>query len=181
MEFVLREGNFVHVLAVLILLSRLGDVGSTLLVTPNLVLEANPVARRFRRPTFIVGFMLALVPYYDLGVGIMVLVPSVLVTAHNLGRGWLASTLGEMEMMALLKSAARRSSRRKALTFTLSSAAATALAGVVLLSISGGGDHPSSWFALGILAYAGAMAFHGSLFVIRIFHQARLGDGVGAG
>jgi hypothetical protein len=37
---------FVHILARLVFLSRVGDIGSTWLVTPKLLLEANPFVRR---------------------------------------------------------------------------------------------------------------------------------------
>jgi hypothetical protein len=171
-ETLLRDGQFEHTLAVLILISRIGDVGSTLLVTPNLRLEANPLARRFKWPTLILGFGLAFVPYYSTAFGVMALVPSLLVTASNLGRGWFARGLGEVEMLALLQRAARKSSRMIALGFVLSSAATIGLAGSVLLMLSGGAGTWAYWFALGILTYGLAIAVHGSLFVLRIFRTA---------
>jgi hypothetical protein len=39
-----------HTIAFLLLLARLGDIGSTYLATPNLKLEANVLARRFKWP-----------------------------------------------------------------------------------------------------------------------------------
>jgi hypothetical protein len=38
--------NFDHVLAALLLISRLGHIGTTYLITPTLRLEANPVVRK---------------------------------------------------------------------------------------------------------------------------------------
>jgi hypothetical protein len=39
-----------HVIAFLLLIARLGDVGSTYLLSPTLKLEANPIMRRLRWP-----------------------------------------------------------------------------------------------------------------------------------
>ena len=60
-----------HGLALLIFVGRLGDIWSTHFLTPNLVLEANPLVRRFKRSTFALGFLLCLVPYFDVNLGVM--------------------------------------------------------------------------------------------------------------
>jgi hypothetical protein len=44
-EAVYNADWFTHITAVLVLLSRLGDIVSTRLVTPTLQLEANSIAR----------------------------------------------------------------------------------------------------------------------------------------
>ena len=78
-----------HVLALLIFIGRAGDVLSTLFITPSMVLEANPLARRFKWPTMILGFALCALPYFDIQLAIMAAVLSFLVTASNLGKdGW---------------------------------------------------------------------------------------------
>src|SRR5215831_21256130 len=79
-----------HLLALVILFGRLGDVGSTLFVTPTLLLEANAIVRRFKWLPIMLGFALCFVPYLDVRLGVMVAVPSLLVTASNLSRGWVA-------------------------------------------------------------------------------------------
>src|SRR5262245_34272963 len=100
-EFLARGHNLQHVLAALILLSRAGDVVITLLVSPTLQLESNPLARRFFRVVAVLSFAFCLVPYYSTALAVMVLVPSLLVSASNLGRGWVARALGEGEWMAV--------------------------------------------------------------------------------
>jgi hypothetical protein len=65
LRWLLDEAHFVHVLAALVLLSRIGDVVSTLLVTPTFALEANALARRFKRSVMLLGFGLVAVPYYN--------------------------------------------------------------------------------------------------------------------
>lgn len=67
LEFFFSEDHFTHTLAALVLVSRLGDIGSTLLATPTLALEANPMARRFKKSTLMLGLGLAFFPYVRLG------------------------------------------------------------------------------------------------------------------
>jgi hypothetical protein len=172
LEFFFSGDHFTHTLAALVLVSRLGDIGSTLLATPTLALEANPMVRRFKKPTLMLGLALALMPYYSAPLGVVVLVPSLFVTGSNFLRGWVAHAVGEAEVLALLYRAARRTSRSKALAFTFGGTAAIALAGFVLLLLSGGSDTWAYWFAYGILMYAVAIGVHGTFFICRIFRQA---------
>jgi hypothetical protein len=173
-EFLARGHNLEHVLAALILLSRAGDVGSTLLVSPTLRLETNPLARRFFKVVALLSFGFVLVPYYSTALAVMVLVPSLLVSASNLGRGWVARALGETEFMLMLERAAARSSRRVALMFSIASGMFIILAGLVLLVLSGGETSWGYWFAIGMMLYGFAMAFYGSLFAARLFRRVRL-------
>jgi hypothetical protein len=168
-EFLVR--HFEHLLAALIFVGRVGDIASTLLVTPHMKLEMNPLARRAKRPTMALGFLMCLVPYWHTGFGVATVVVFFLVSANNLLRGWLPRALGETEYWALLLAAARRISRRVALAFVLSSALFTALVGGLLMLLSG----PNAWgfwVATGILGYSGAIAFHSCVFVGRIFRAA---------
>ena len=172
LEFFFSDDHFTHTLAALVLVSRLGDIGSTLLATPTLALEANPMARRFKKSTLMLGLGLAFIPYYSTPLAIVVLVPSLFVTGSNFLRGWVAHAVGEAEMLALLYRAARRTSRSRALAFTFGGTAAIAMAGAVLLLLSGGSDTWAYWFACGILMYALAIGVHSTFFILRIFRQA---------
>jgi hypothetical protein len=174
LAFLFSEATFPHTLAVLVLVSRLGDISSTLLVTPTLALEANQLVRRFRRTTLVLGLALALVPYYNTALGIVVLVPSLFVTGSNLIRGWVAHALGETELQALLHRAARQTTRLRALSFVIGGAFAFAMAGALLMLMSGGPAAWAYWFAYGILAYALAIAIHGTFFLRRVFGDAGL-------
>jgi hypothetical protein len=49
-EYIITHVTIEQLLCALILVARLGDIGSTYLVTPNLLLEANPVVRKLRWP-----------------------------------------------------------------------------------------------------------------------------------
>lgn len=157
-----------HLLALAVLLSRLADLGSTYLVTPSLALEGNEFVRRFRWPYAVLTLAICFVPYLDLGLGVMVLVMSLLVSAANLRSAWLVRALGETRYLELLRDAAARSGRRAVFASVLASAVLVSLTGLLLLHF-----YPTpSWawyFALGLLAYAGAMALHGSTFALRLF------------
>ena len=92
-----RADGFTHLLAFLVLLSRIGDVVSTRLVTPTLRLEANPIVRRLGWRFAATTLVIAVVPYFLLPLGVVVLTTSLLVAGSNLSRGWLVHALGEAE------------------------------------------------------------------------------------
>jgi hypothetical protein len=75
-----------HIIAFLLLLARLGDVGSTYLISPTLKLGANPIVRRLRWPFAGFTVLAAAIPYYSLPAGVAVLVVSLLVCASNCSR-----------------------------------------------------------------------------------------------
>ena len=161
------------VLIALLFVARLGDIGSTWIATPNLKLESNPVVRRFRWWYAWATLLIAFVPLLSAGVGITLLVASLLVTSSNLSKGWLMRTLGEDGYLELMRQVAVRSSLPIALTFMLASAAAVGLLGWLALWASGGGDNVVYWGATGILIYAGAMAFYGTISTVRLFRSVR--------
>jgi hypothetical protein len=97
-----------HVIAFLLLLARLGDIGSTYLISPTLKLETNPIVRRFRWPFAAATVLAAALAYYSLPVGVAFLIGSLLVCAANCSRVWLVRTLGESEYHLLLIRVARR-------------------------------------------------------------------------
>jgi hypothetical protein len=160
-------------LALIILIGRLGDVLSTLFVTPTLALEGNPVARRFKLPTMLAGFVLCIFPYLDVALGVMVAVPSLLVTASNLSRGWMARALGEQEVAAIILRAAARGSLATTLAMIWTAAMFVALAAGLLFWLSWNGDELTLYFAAGILLYGLALGIHGSFFFVRVFGRAR--------
>ena len=80
------------------------------------------------------------------------------------------------EYVRVLQRAAAASTLRGAIAFALASSGTFAFAGLVLLVISGGPDAWPYWFALGVLIYAGAMAFYTCGFLRRLYRQvARTG------
>jgi hypothetical protein len=142
-------------------------------VTPNMVLEGNPVARRFKWPTMAGGFVLCLIPYYDVLLGIMVAVPSLLVTASNLSRGWMARALGEREIEAIILRAAARGSLATTLAMVWVAAVFVTIAGGLLMWLSWDTDNMAAYFAFGVILYGFAVAIHSSFFFVRIFRRVR--------
>ena len=168
--------TFTHTVAVLLLVSRLADVLSTRLVTPTLRLEANPFVRQLGWRFAVSSLLLALIPYFMLPVGIAILAASLLVSASNFSRGWLAHAVGEDTYEELLMRAGQTGRRRTALDFVLTGGGFACLAGLILMWLSGSQDHPAHWFGFGIVVYGGAVAGYGYLFVARTFERAGSGS-----
>jgi hypothetical protein len=170
-DFFRDEAHFTHLLAALVLLSRIGDVASTRLMSPALRLEANPLVRRLGWPFAYVTLLLALVPYYNTAMGVAALTTSSFATAGNLSRGWVARALGEAEIEAFALRAARRSSLRAALGFVLASAAVIVLIGGIEMMLTGDRQW-GYWFGFGIVVYGFAIALHGASYTRRLFRSA---------
>ncbi len=164
-----------HILALVILVGRIGDVASTLFVTPKLILETNPIVRRFKWPTMVLGFALCLMPYFDIRFGVMVAVPSLLITSSNLSRGWVSRAIGEREMETFLLRAAARGSLRVVVSMLSVAIGFFLSAAGLLLYISRGPESLEYWVGVGMGAYAVVVGVHGSLFAVRLFHKARHG------
>src|SRR5512132_741690 len=159
-----------HVLFALLLVSRLGDVISTRLATPTLALEANPLVRRLGWRFALATLLLPLVAYFDTSLAMMVLVPSLLVTASNLSKGWGMRTMGENAYLELVQGLARRSRVWEPLSFL--AGACVAVAGATLCTLEGP-SHWGYWFGLGVIVYGAAMAVHGTAFILRLFKSAK--------
>jgi hypothetical protein len=157
-----------HVIAFLLLLARLGDVGSTYLISPTLKLEANPIVRRLRWPFASVTILAAAIPYYSLPAGVAFLVVSLLVCASNCSRVWLVRTMGESEYHLLIIGIARRAPLALSLVFCLLSPLCMAtIGGVLLLFYPSPKDDWAAWFAIGFIMYAMVVGLYGSLAFLR--------------
>lgn len=171
-EFI--NGHFEHVLCGLLLLSRIGDVGSTYLVTPKMQLEANPLMKKLGWKFALLTLLVCFVPYYSTNMAVFMLVPFLFVTSANIGKIWFARAYGETEYRELLLQVARKSKLSHAIAGTIVSASFLALAGLVLLYLAPDPDHDwGYWFALGLILYAIIIGLYGSLFFRRIFKAAR--------
>ena len=165
-------GNLEHVLCVLLLIGRIGDVATTYLVTPNLVLEANPVVRRFGWPFALLTIGVAVLPYFNTAFAVVALMTSLLVSASNARSIWMARALGESEYMALLMKTASKSKLSHALLGTAASSFFVALAGgTVLLFYPSPDEDWGFWLGVGIVLFAAAYFLHGTFFVVRLFRR----------
>jgi hypothetical protein len=158
----LNNAQLTHLIAFLLLLARLGDVGSTYLITPTLKLEANPIARRLRWPFAAVTVLAAAVPYYSLPMGITFLVVSLLVCASNCSRIWFIRTIGEDEYHRLVIDTARRTPLGLGVASCLLSPLCMAtIGGVTFLFYPSLDKDWGAWIAYGFILYAVAMGFFG--------------------
>ncbi len=164
--------NLQHVLAALLLLSRLGDLSSTYLVTPTLKLESNDLVRRLGWKYAILTLLIAVAPYYNPQMAMVILVPSLLVSASNISKIWAARTMGEDEYADYVQAIARRSKLPHALYTVAGQCFFIMLAGVTLWMLSPDPDRDwGYWFGLGLMAYAFAMGFHSTIYYVRLFRS----------
>jgi hypothetical protein len=163
---------FTHLLAVLVFLSRLTDIVSTRLVTPNLRLEANPVVRKLGWRFAYLTLLLAAVPYFSRELAVTILTVSFFVGGSNFFRGWVVRAVGEDEFSAFMRRVVHRGSRNVCLAFVMAAAASYAIVGVLLMLLSNSNSEWGYWFGLGILLYGSAIALYGSMSILRVFRSA---------
>lgn len=143
-----------HTLFVVLLIGRLGDVISTRLVSPKLLLESNPIARRWRWPYIVASIGFCFVPYWSVELGIVLSVVSLWVSSDNISRLWLVRSVGEAEYAAFVRQAAARSTLGRALAMVVAKSFFIAVMGLLLCFLSYQ-FYPTwtFWFGIGILAY----------------------------
>ena len=144
-----------HFLAALILVARLGDIGTTYLVTPSLKLEANPLIRRFRWPYAIATLLLCFTPYLSAPGAVIILVASLLVSTSNSLRIWLIRTVGEEEYHRYVVYNAGRAKPRRSLAFLLLPGFfMSMLATTIILFYPDPAHDWGFWIAMGVFTYA---------------------------
>jgi hypothetical protein len=163
-----------NILALLVLAARVGDVLSTYLVTPKLKLEGNPLVRRFSWPFAIFSVSIAIIPYFSMSGGIIVLVVSLLVCASNFSKVWFARAMGEDEYHDLIIRMASKAPLLPSLLFILAPSACMAIVGISMLYFYP--DPAKDWgfyFSMSFLAYALAIGLYGSLGFLRFRKEGR--------
>jgi hypothetical protein len=164
------------ILAILILIARIGDIGSTYLVSPGLHLESNPVVRRLRWPFACLTLLVCVLPYWSVGTGIVVLVASLLVSASNSTKIWLARALGEKEYLELLTRMAARAKPVPSLIFSVMPALFMGILALTIMFLYPNPDTDLGYYVgLGILAYALVVAIYGPTTFLRYRKAAHAG------
>jgi hypothetical protein len=155
-------------IAALLLISRLGDIGSTYLASPKLELESNTVIRRFRWPFAVLTILVFIVPYWDIGSGIVLMVASLLVAASNSSKIWLIRAMGETEYYALMVRMAARAKPGPSLIYSLMPALFMSILGATVMYLYPS-EHTDLGYhvGLGILGYALVVAFYGPTTFLR--------------
>jgi hypothetical protein len=174
------EANFDHILFVILLISRLGDVLSTYLATPNLALEANFIVGKLRWKFAIATIAISFVAYYDASLAVALIVPSILVSSANFGKVWMMRTMGEYEYRKLILNLARRSNLRTYILYVFLSSFFMASLGLLLLFFY---PNPNEdwgfWFAMGIVGFAFVTMVHFSISGRTMFKEvASLSDAI---
>jgi hypothetical protein len=165
--------TFTHLIVLLGIFARAADILSTRLVSPTLALEGNALMRRLGWRGAWATLALGLIGYWRVELGVIVITASLLVAGSNLGRGWFTRFLGEHETEQLMLAAVRRGTLRVGVLFVCAASACIATPAVLLMWLSG----PAQWgyyFGAAVLAYAFAIALHGSSALRRLFRQAAL-------
>jgi len=168
--------NLPHCLAALILFARLGDIGTTWLATPRFMLESNPLVRRAPRTVSTLSLALCLVPYWTPAASLLVLVPSLLVSANNASRLWAYRAVGEEQSYrSALQAAGRARLRPTLFTLMLPPLFFAVLAGVLFMFYPEPARDWGYWFAYGILVYALVLLVYGPLSFLRLRKLALAG------
>jgi hypothetical protein len=164
--------NLRPVLCGLLLLSRIGDIGTTYLVTPNLMLEANPIVRKLGWPFALLTLGACLLPYVHIPSAVTALIMFLFVSASNAGKIWIVRTMGERVYAALLLDLARRSRLSHALLGVAAAAFFVAVAGGTIVLFYPSDEEWGFWLGLGVLLYAFAVWFYGTLATLQLFRRA---------
>ncbi len=144
-----------HLLAALILIARIGDIGTTYLLSPKLKLEANPIVRRFRWPYALATLLVCFIPYASEPGAVLILVGSLLVSMSNSLRLWLVRTIGEEEYYRFVVEAASRANLWESISLLfLPGIFMSLLALTVYIFYSDPNSEWGFWIAAGIFAYA---------------------------
>jgi len=169
------SNNLVHVIAALIFVARLGDIGTTYLNSPELKLEQNPIAKKFGWPFAFVTLLLFLIPYYSIPLGIIILVVSLLVSVSNSLRTWIIRTIGETAFHEMIiKTAAEAHFSRSLLLLMLPGLFVTLLALTLLLFYPNPDKDWGFWFAGGIFSYALVLFLHPPIAFLRFRREGLL-------
>jgi hypothetical protein len=161
--------NLEHSLAILVFISRLGDVGTTYLATPNLKLEANPLVRKLRWPFALFTLVLCLVPYFSTALAVVVIVVSLLVSVSNSQRLWLVRTIGEDSYHDLLLAAAGKAEMPGAMVMLLLPGLFMTVLGVFVLLLYPDPNYDwGFWVAIGMFLYAFVLILYGPLSFFRL-------------
>src|SRR5438067_8351181 len=152
----------------LLLVSRGMDVLSTWVATPNLVLEGNPIAKklswRWGLPINL-GFALVLA-FWPLP-AIVISTTSVLVAARNFQSAWLMRSLGEQAYRDWHVARIQETRITLYLFCLAGNTLLTAAVGAAVIYFSSMAVVPFA-IGVGIIAYAGAVAFYTTLAICRM-------------
>lgn len=156
-----------NIMLAALLFGRGSDLLSTWVATPNLMLEANPIARRLGWKwgvvvNLVVCFSVALYPLP----AVVVVTTSLLVAARNFKTAWLMRTMGEERYMVFMLNQVNSSNRRLYVFCLFAEGVLTSIVGLVVAWYSRVPSIPLG-IGVGIVAYAVAVVFYSCLSLWR--------------
>ena len=164
-----------NIFFVLLLFSRATDFLSTWIATPNLLLEANPIARKLRwKWGIIVNFFLCVGFAFWPLTAVIISTTSVLVAARNFQLAWMMRTSGEANYRAWFSERLEETPPSLFLFCLFAQTVLTALVGGALLLFSRIDQWISIGVGMGIVGYAIAVLFFTLLSLWRTRRAARL-------
>jgi hypothetical protein len=161
MELIYRNLN--HFMFILLLISRLGDVVSTLLATPKLKLETNVIARKLGKPFIFLTLLIAVVAYYNVALAVAVLIPSLMVSASNMGKVWFLKKYGESNYYELICALVKKNGIKGFILFNILSSLFIVLIGFTIYVLVPSPEEWGFWIALGFFAYGFVIIFWGTI------------------
>jgi hypothetical protein len=171
MEIIYQNLN--HLFCILLLIGRCGDVFSTYIVTPNLKLEANPVIRKFKFPFAFATLLICLVPYWNLGFGLSLIVGSYLISFMNISKMWFLKTLGEEMALKLQIYVARNSNLKLPIVLSIIAYSFLAAIGAICLFLYPTVHEWGFYFGIGFIGFAVAIQTHTIFYFRRIFKASK--------
>lgn len=152
----------------LLVFGRGMDLLSTRLATPNLILEANPIARRLGwkwGPAF--NLLICLATASSPFGSVILTTTSLLVAAHNFHSAWVMRALGEADYTAFMSAQFARTPKSVYLGCLVAETGLVGLLGAALVYF-GGDELVPVGIGIGMICYAGVVLFFSLLSVWRI-------------
>ncbi|MDH5326967.1 MAG: hypothetical protein OEZ68_14500 [Gammaproteobacteria bacterium] len=168
--------DYQHLLAILILVARIGDIGTTFILTPNMKLEANALMRKGKWPFALMSLSLCLVPYISQPAAVMLLVTSLMLSVSNSLRLWLVRSVGEEEYHQFVVAAAGKANPRETLFLVFLPGAFMMLLAITMFLFYPSESEWGYWIAGGFLAYAMILLVHMPAGFARYRREALQGE-----
>ncbi len=171
LEFIHKNLN--HFMFLFLLISRLGDIISTLVATPSLKLEANLLAKKFGRPFIFLSLLICFIAYYNVRFSLAVLIPSLFVSASNISKIWILKALGEDSYINLVSKFLKKNGLRHLLVLHFLSCFFIILAGLIIFILYPDQKEWGFWVAYGIFLYGMVVLFWGTISTVNLYFKAK--------
>lgn len=165
--------HFKHFMFGFLLISRLGDVLSTLFATPKLKFESNIIAKKLGKPYIFLTLLISLVAYYDIAISIVILIPSLLVSASNIGKIWFLRTFGEDNYHKLFLTLIKKNGVTGLILLNILSSFFIVLIAVIIFILYPRQEDWGFWIAYGFLLYGIIIIFWGTINSVILHFKTR--------